>query len=258
MVLAHGMFSSHRALAPLARHLVARGRRVFAVDFRGHGAARALAPGDDFESAALADVPDVLDAVAGLDGATRLDWVGHSGGGLALLMHLARRPEAQVRLARVVLAASQATGAGAGLANRVKLRAIGAACLGRRRVDGRRFGVGVEPEHAPVLRQWVGWNLERRWRGRDGLDYLDALGAIELPALVLAAGADRFIAPAPGCRAVHDALGGGSGRFVECARRTGFDEDFGHGRLVASRAAARAVWPLIERWLAEPAPARAR
>ena len=254
VVLAHGMFSSHRALAPLARHLVARGRRVFAIDFRGHGAARQLEPADDFESAALVDVPDVLDTVAGLDGATRLDWIGHSGGGLALLMYLARRPDAQAALDRVVLAASQATGAGAGWVNRAKLRAIRAACFGRRRVDGRRFGVGVESEHAPALVQWVEWNLARRWHGRDGFDYLDALGAIELPALALAAGADRFIAPTAGCRAVHDALGGGRNRFVECARRAGFDDDFGHGRLVASRAAACAVWPLIDRWLADPVP----
>lgn len=249
VVLAHGMFSSRRGLLPLGRFLAARGHDVWAVDFRGHGDAAPLDPDEDFERAALRDVPDVLGAVREATGGASIDWVGHSGGGLAALMFLARHPEAQDTMGRLVLAASQATASAQRPANRLKLRLIRLACVGRRRIAAARFGVGEETENARVLDQWARWNLARRWTGGDGLDYLAALSAVRLPTLALCAGADRFIAPVAGCRAVHEALGGAANRFVECSRERGFDDDFGHGRIVLSRAAGALVWPRVATWL---------
>ena len=114
---------------------------------------------------------------------------------------------------------------------------------------GRAFGVGPENEPKGILSQWYRWNRTRRWTGRDGFDYLAALRDLTVPTLCLAGAGDRWIAPAPGCRRLFDALGSRDKEWILCAKSEGFTEDFGHARLIASRAAQREVWPRIRDWL---------
>ena len=249
VVVAHGMFSSARDLRRLSRYLAAAGHDVWAFDFRGHGASSPLPDDEDFESASLRDVRGVLAEVRRHAGTRPVAWVGHSGGGLAALMHLVRREDPHDAIDRLVLVASQATHAGDGPANRARLLGILAALLVFRRVRGARFGVGPGTETRAVLRQWCLWNLRGAWIGHDGLDYLQGLRDVLVPTLALSGAGDGFIAPPGGCEALHDHLGGADTRYVECGPGTGFGTAYGHAGVLCSRPASREVWPLILEWI---------
>ena len=190
-----------------------------------------------------------MDAVKAHTSRQRLFLVGHSGGGLAFLMQLARVPAARAATVGLVALASQATEAARTVHGRLM---VGLGRVAEGLLDyspGRAFGVGPEDEPKGVLTQWYRWNRTRRWTGSDGFDYLAALGDLTVPTLCLAGAGDRWIAPARGCRRLFDALGSPDKEWVLCARSGGFSEDFGHARLIASRAAQREVWPRIRNWL---------
>jgi len=164
-------------------------------------------------------------------------------------MHLARRPAAQRAVAGVITLASQATGAyttwqgwlaGHGLQ-------LGTALLGRS--AGRAWRLGPEDELEGVFDAWFRWNRTQRWTGSDGFDYMAALRQLAVPIWCLAGAGDRAIAPVEGCRQVYKAIGSPAKRWTVCGKAEGFTEDFGHARLIASRAAQREIWPRIKDWL---------
>jgi pimeloyl-ACP methyl ester carboxylesterase len=85
--------------APVAEHLVARGRRVFSFDFRGHG--DSAAPGIDAESYSWHGFADDALAVAhhlGIAGEPDLLACGHSKGGAALLLGEIAAPGTYARI----------------------------------------------------------------------------------------------------------------------------------------------------------------
>jgi pimeloyl-ACP methyl ester carboxylesterase len=208
-------------------------------------------PAPTFEAFGLLDVPAALEAVRAYANQRRLFLVGHSGGGLAFLMHLARWPAERASVAGLVMLASQATEACATLSGRgmVAFGWVAETVLGY--APGRALRLGPENEPRGVLRQWFRWNRSRRWTGSDDFDYLAALREIAVPTLCFAGAGDRYIAPARGCRRLYEALGGTDKTWVLCARSEGFSEDFGHARIVASRGAQREIWPCIRDWLIE-------
>jgi oxygen-independent coproporphyrinogen-3 oxidase len=248
VVLTHGTFSNGGICARLAGYLAGHGFDCWVLELRGHGASQRAVPAPSFEAFGRLDVPAALEAVRAHRGRP-VFLVGHSGGGLAFLMHLVRRPSARPDVRGVVLLGSQATEACATWRGRL-LVAFG------RLTDrvpgytpGRAFGLGPEDEPRGVLTEWYRWNRTRRWTGQDGLDYLAALGDLSVPALSIAGARDWFIAPPAGCRRLHDALGGRDKTWLLAARSEGFLEDFGHARLIASRGAQREIWPRIRDWL---------
>jgi oxygen-independent coproporphyrinogen-3 oxidase len=248
VVLTHGTFSNAAICARLADYLAGHGFDCWVLELRGHGASQRTVANSTFEAFGLLDVPAALEAVHAHTGRTAF-LVGHSGGGLAFLMHLVRQPRACADVKGLVLLASQATEACATLRGRL-LVAFG------RLTDrvpgytpGRALGLGPEDELRGVLTEWYRWNRTRRWTGQDGLDYLAALGDLTVPALFIAGAGDWFIAPPAGCRRLHDALGGSDKTWLLAARSEGFSEDFGHARLIASRGAQREIWPRILDWL---------
>jgi oxygen-independent coproporphyrinogen-3 oxidase len=248
VVLTHGTFSNATICARLADYLAGYGFDCWVLELRGHGASQRAVPDPSFEAFGLFDVPAALATVRARTGRP-VFLVGHSGGGLAFLMHLVRKPWGRPDVKGLVLLASQATEACARLRGRL-LVAFG------RLTDrvpgytpGRALGLGPEDELRGVLTQWYRWNRTRRWTGQDGLDYLVALGDLSMPALSIAGASDWFIAPPAGCRRLHDALGGSDKTWLLAARSEGFSEDFGHARLIASRAAQREIWPRVLDWL---------
>lgn len=90
VLLAHPTGFHGHAWAPLARRLVAGGRRVVSFDFRGHGDSDPSPDGYDW-SGFRDDVQRVADAL-GLAGDPALVGVGHSKGGASLLLAEADRP----------------------------------------------------------------------------------------------------------------------------------------------------------------------
>jgi oxygen-independent coproporphyrinogen-3 oxidase len=248
VVLTHGTFSNAGICARLANYLAARGFDCWVLELRGHGASQRAFPDPSFEAFGLLDVPAALEAVRAHTGRP-LFLVGHSGGGLAFLMHLVRQPSARADVRGAVLLASQATEACATWRGRVFVAFGRLTDLTLGYTPGRALGLGPEDEAGGVLTEWYRWNRAQRWTGQDGLDYLAALGDLSVPTLCIAGAGDRFIAPPAGCRRLYDALGGTDKAWLLAARSEGFSEDFGHARLIASRGAQREIWPRVHDWL---------
>ena len=249
VVLTHGTFSNGGLCARLAAYLAQDGFDCWVLELRGHGASQRDGYRPDFEAFGLYDVPAAIDAVRQQTGRPQVFLVGHSAGGLAFLMHLARRPAAQREVAGVITLASQATGAyttwrgwlaGHGVQ-------VGTALLGYS--AGRAWRLGPEDERKGVFDAWFRWNRTRRWIGSDGFDYMAALRQLTVPTWCLAGAGDQAIAPVEGCQSVYEAIGSPSKRWTVCGKTEGFSEDFGHARLIASRTAQREIWPRIKDWL---------
>jgi oxygen-independent coproporphyrinogen-3 oxidase len=248
VVLTHGTFSNAGICARLAGYLAGHGFDCWILELRGHGASQRAVPAPSFEAFGRLDVPAALEAVRAHT-AQPVFLVGHSGGGLAFLMHLVRQPSARTDVRGVVLLGSQATEACATWRGRlfVAFGRLTDVTLGY--TPGRALGLGPEDEPGGVLTEWYRWNRTRRWTGQDGVDYLTELGDLSVPALCVAGAGDRFIAPPAGCRRLYDALGSADKAWFLAARSEGFSEDFGHARLIASRAAQREIWPRVRDWL---------
>lgn len=244
-LLAHGTFSNHRSCRGLAQYLADNGVEAWVLDCQGHGVSERPVEEPDFESMYLLDARAALEFLQRRYPDQSLGWVGHSGGGLAILMLLARCPEYRDQLGSIVTIASQATDAAVRLRHRcgIHLAAIATRVVGF--VPGRLFGLGPENEFAAVMQQWYRWSLSGRWLGRDGFDYEAGLRQLPQRCLMLAAQGDRFIAPVSGCERLFQAMGSSHKRFQVCGTATGFTEDYSHARIISSRNAAREVWPQV-------------
>ncbi len=249
VVLTHGTFSNARICGRLAAYLAGYGFDCWVLELRGRGESQRKISNPTFEDFGLFDVPAALETVRAHTGRQRLFLVGHSGGGLAFLMHLARVPAVRANVVGLITLASQATDACTTLGGclMVGFGWVAEAVLGY--APGRACRVGPENEPKGILRQWFRWNLTRRWTGSDGFDYLSALSELAMPVLCLAGTGDRYIAPVRGCRRLFNALGATDKEWVLCGKSGGFSEDYGHARIVASRAAEREIWPRISEWL---------
>ncbi|OED42279.1 hypothetical protein AB833_06390 [Chromatiales bacterium (ex Bugula neritina AB1)] len=248
-MLAHGTFSNHRSCRGLARHLSRCGFNCWLLDFQGHGISETPRIEPDFESMCLADTAAAIDYVAADSTDGKTWWIGHSGGGLAILMYLARDPHRQSRLHGLITLASQATEAAAPLSNRVAIRMASLVTSVLRVAPGRLLKLGPENEFAAVMQQWYRWSLSGRWEGSDGFNYLEALKGVTVPSFSLAAAADNFIAPPAGCEKIHRCLGAVDKTYRLCGLHAGDREDYSHARIVSSRNASVDIWPRIAEWL---------
>jgi oxygen-independent coproporphyrinogen-3 oxidase len=254
VLLTHGTFSNGNVCTRLAAYLATAGFPCWVLELRGHGASGGRERRANFEDFGCLDVPAAIEVVRQRAGTERVFLVGHSGGGLAFLMYLARNSREAARTWGIVTLAAQATGAGIGWQGMVTISMIAAANNLGGRARRRLLRLGPEPEFRGVLNQWFAWNLRRRWHGRDGLDYLTALRAVTTPALCFAGAGDRYIAPIDGCRQLFVALGSSDKNFVICGRAEGFAEDYDHARIVASRGSRQEIWPRILAWLQDRTP----
>jgi oxygen-independent coproporphyrinogen-3 oxidase len=250
VLLTHGTFSNGAVCAGLAAYLAGQGYDAWVLELRGHGESGCGTVSLDFEVWSQFDVPAAIAEVRAVTGAQKVSLVGHSGGGLVFLMHLARHPEMTQEIRGLVTLASQATDACSrwGGAMTIAFYTVVNHVFGR--LPGRRLGIGPEDETGSVMSQWFGWNWKKRWLGKDGFDYLAALDQVHVPLLCFAGGGDRVIAPVAGCQRLYDAVGSADKRVVVCARSNGYTEDYTHARIIASRSARREIWPQIAQWLA--------
>jgi pimeloyl-ACP methyl ester carboxylesterase len=92
VLLTHGTFSNGAICSRLGAYLAGHGFDSWVLELRGRGQSQRVIPEPTFEAFGLLDVPTALEAVRDHTSQPRLFLVGHSGGGLAFLMHLARRP----------------------------------------------------------------------------------------------------------------------------------------------------------------------
>ena len=251
VILSHGTFSNHRSCRGLAIYLAKRGFDCFVLDFQGHGESDRPVIDPDFESMCLEDVQAVVSFVERTKPGKKILWIGHSGGGLAALMYLARNPEKQSTVVGLVTLASQATHAGIKKKNRIVIRLARVFTRLLNLAPGRWFGLGPENEFPKVMLQWFDWSLSGKWIGTDGFDYESSLKNITVPLLCFAGSGDKFIAPIVGCKYLYDSCGSVSKQFHSCNIDEGYAENYTHSRIMLSSSAAREIWPKIAKWLVD-------
>jgi len=249
VLLTHGTFSNGQICSRLARHLAEAGFDAWVFELRGHGRSQPPTGAADFEAFGLYDAPAAIGAVRAASGARLLHLIGHSGGGLAFLMHLTRHPEHVAGVASLVTMASQATAACSTVKGQVIVRGAHLLTSVLGYTPGPALRLGPENELKGALGAWFRWNYTRTWTGQDGFDYLSALRLVQVPTLVMAGAGDRVIAPVDGCRKLYQHLANRENKFVVGGRSQGFREDYGHARLIASRAAQDEIWPRVTAWL---------
>ena len=239
-----------------AREIAARGFEAWVMDFRGHGFSQRPAPGQrwNFDDWGRLDVPAVVRTVAA-EGRRPL-LVGHSAGGASVLAALAGTPGLERDVAAAVIVATPLPWLQRW--RRVAAWSMRTASRHMSAFPARLLRLGPEDELAGVMEQWMDWNLNGHWVGRDGTDYSVELGALTLPLLFIAGTGDHRFAPPAACRGLFDLMAGSSDHlFVEAGIDTGFSRDFGHVDLIVSPDARHEIWPLIADWLAAHAAASA-
>ncbi|MBM4360290.1 MAG: alpha/beta fold hydrolase [Deltaproteobacteria bacterium] len=283
VLLVHGLGANHRNndLHPefsLARHLEAEGRDVWLLTLRSGrktpGPERALVR---FDAMARYDLPTAIETVRSRTGASRIDYLGFSMGGLLLYAALARTVD-EGWLRRVVICASPGSIGvprplrwlaarlprglvpGAPLRVLARLFAFASEWLPKRLRSGvvnhanvpegltRAALVNlVEDIPASLQADFVSFAKEG-FVCFDGRPALDGLRAVRVPALFLAGSVDG-LAPIRSVRRAFEAWGAERDdlekRFVALGRAYGHEEDYGHGDLAFGRHVAREVFPLV-------------
>lgn len=112
------------------------------------------------------------------------------------------------------------------------------------RFPASRVGLGPRDEPPAAMADAVRIVTE----GRRKPDIRAALGRITSPVLAISGTADE-VDPTPGCERLLGHFASEDRRFVRAGREAGFSLDFGHPDIVASKAAAAEVWPLVGDWL---------
>ncbi|MFK7857110.1 MAG: alpha/beta fold hydrolase [Granulosicoccus sp.] len=254
VVLAHGTFSNHRSCKGLALYLSQRGFDCWLLDFQGHGHSAKPVGSPTFESMCLEDTAAVLEFIGIRYPGQQMHWIGHSGGGLSILMYLCRNLNQQKSIASIVTLASQATHAAVVKKHRyaIKVSKLITQALGF--APGRWFKIGPENEFANVMLQWYRWSLQGKWLGEDSFDYENGMRSLTCPLLALAGGGDHFIAPADGCKHIFNRAGSNHKKFELCGLTTGYKENYSHARLISSSSASSEVWPLVSDWLEHYSP----
>jgi pimeloyl-ACP methyl ester carboxylesterase len=159
-------------------------------DWRGHGHSDTPRHSFDFETLAMQDVPAVIAGGGRKLRAAAALLVGHSAGAVIAAMWLARQAPACERLAGLQMLAAQAgSRSAAGPCSKDPPDFLAAALAP---ANSHWMPLATEAESSRLLRQWCWWNLHGHMQGKDGFDYLAALGRQQLPVLALAGGGDDF------------------------------------------------------------------
>ncbi len=250
VIVTHGTISNSSAVEELAIYLNQLGFDCWLLEWGGHGASQAFSNKQNFEFPALNDTPAAIDIVLKETQHKKVYWVSHSGGGHLPLMCLSRMPEYREKLAGIVTIGAQSTDAALGMKLKLRTLLLYLVTKVMGETPKQIVAAGTEGEPTQLLAQWSKWNLNKKWLGTDGLDYLAALTNITTPALMIAGGNDN-IAPVTGCRKLYNALGSSDKGWLVYDKGTGFSKDFSHGQLIRGSAAREEVFPRIGQWLKE-------
>jgi lysosomal acid lipase/cholesteryl ester hydrolase len=283
----------------LPQQLAARGYDVFIVDLRGSGASQRagrvgkinarlrqtplLELGEGkwtVDDQIRYDVPAVLEYVRKETGHDRVNWVGHSLGGMLMFAFLETQPQPE-RIANFV-----AMGAAVHLAEapdsdllranralRVLLRVVSTGRMARPmmyyrpqfldHIDGFYFtAANVEKR---TIDRFYGYTLENTGRGAmrqldpfleyghflsadRKVDYARLLGRVTTPTLVVAGEGDCLSSMASNIKTFEE-LAGPDKSLLRFGRRDGHVDDYGHCDLVWSRYAPVEIFPAVADWL---------
>lgn len=312
VVLCHGMGLNGTFWTITDNHLpsqlAARGYDVFIVDMRGSGASHRVGlPGRinrvlrqtpireiggrnwTVDDEAQHDVPAILRYVEAETGSRRVNWVGHSLGGMLMFPFLELNPEAArvanfVDMGGVAMVEKNADTAQMRAANRMlRTLSLGLSTgrLGRpmmysrapfmEKIDrfyftaanvdprtvSRFYGYTLEDPGAGALKQFDPYLAHGHLVSADGgVDYAAGLDRVTTPVLMVAGEAD-IMADMPSSMRTFNALGSSDKTLMRFGVVDGQVADYGHCDLVWSRHAPREVFPPLIDWLDQRQPVAA-
>jgi pimeloyl-ACP methyl ester carboxylesterase len=283
----------------LPAQLVAHGYDVFIFDFRGSGESERvgwvgrineklrqtflLEVGEgewNVDEIIRYDVPAVLNYVKDATGSDRVNWIGHSLGGMLMFPFLELSPEPW-RVASFVAMGSTVTLADvpqtpmlkANRSLRVLTRVVSPGRIGRPlmfarfpgldRIDqfyytsdnvdkstvSKFYGYTLEDTGRSALRQLDPYLEYGHFLSADrAIDYSSRLGAVKTPVLLVAGDADTM-SDVPSTALTYNALGSNDKSLMRFGRAEGQVADYGHCDLVWSRYAPKEIFPPVIAWL---------
>ena len=312
VVLCHGLACCERFWdlteeLSLARYMAGRGYDVWVPSLRGSGLSTkpplyvlrelfqyrrpalgrcfpgAARPGSfdwNFDDHVLRDLPAIIDVVKGETGHSRVVWVGHSMGAMAMYGYLERSGRDDVA-ALVASAGPIHLEPPADWSTRLALRCRAVVRFGRALLNAQFFaGVGVLTAHLPyeglrcnrrnvdshvmrrayrhviqdvppgLLKQFLAFAVTCKLTSVDGeFDYTAEIGRLKVPILCLVGKVDRICVPAA-LRYAYDHTGSDDRTWREIGVQEGFSADYGHLDLILGRNARREIYPIIAEWIA--------
>jgi pimeloyl-ACP methyl ester carboxylesterase len=284
----------------LAQQLAARGYHVFIPDMRGSGASRRLGPvgwinqrllretpllelGDGnwtVDDEIRYDVPAILRYVEQHTGHQRVNWVGHSLGGMLMFGFLETQPDAW-RIANFVgMGATiqqytypQTQMLRANRALRGMLRVVSTGRIARPMMIARppglekvdRFYYTAANVDKATVDRFYGYTLENPGRGAlqqldpyleigrflsadRTIDYVELLPRVTTPLLMIAGEGD-VMSDIPSTYLTFNAVSSPDKTLLRYGRIHGHVDDYGHCDLVWSRHAPREIFPDLIDWL---------
>lgn len=283
----------------LPAQLAARGYQVFIFDFRGSGESTRLGwvgrVNDRLRESFLHevgetrwtvddlvryDVPAVLDYVQRTTGHERVNWVGHSLGGMLLFpyLELSQEPDRIANFVGMGSTIIQAT-----VPQRDMLRAnrglrllghmVSTGRMGRplmyfrfpgleridqfyytsdnvdKRTISRFYGYTLEDPGPSALKQFDPYLQRGHFLSADRtVDYSALLGRVQTPTLLVAGEADSM-SDMPSTELTFQAMGSRDKTLLRFGKRDGHVADYGHCDLVWSRYAPQEIFPPLIDWL---------
>ena len=250
VIVAHGTISNADTVRTLGKFLAERGFDCWLLEWAGHGQSKPASSKQNFEYPAFHDLPAAVQFVLDHTQKPQVLWVAHSGGGHLPLMYLTRHPEKQSQFAGTVIMGTQSTHAAPRFREKFAGVVLWCITMLMNRTPKAILPLGNEHEPTRLLLQWAKWNMNQRWLGTDGLDYMATLAKLTVPTVVVAGGND-IIAPAAGCRMIYDAIGSTDKTWILCAESNGFSKDLAHGQLIRGVVAQNEVFPRLAEWLSQ-------
>lgn len=291
VIICHGISANERSWSldenrSLPRYLARLGWDVWAIDLRGVGESQKPGwfDGKDysypFDVYGAQDLPAVIDEVIRRTGAYKVNWIGHSMGGMVAYAYVARYGDSKLKTVTTVGSPVAFEGANQLLAwARPYAAAVGpylpsireewvplsAPVIGPFQTRLEYFlwnfdNLDTEAARAMVyngtstiaggvLRQFADIMATGKFRSADGsLDYLEGLNRLTVPFQIMAGMADNLALPQNIMPAYFHAASKDK-RFRVFARANGDEADYGHNDMPVGNASIRDVYPEIERWM---------
>ena len=100
-----------------------------------------------------------------------------------------------------------------------------------------------------TMKQWINWNLSKRFLSDSGKDYVFEMPKITTPILSIVGAGDTMIAPKSGCEKFLNAFQNPKNKLLYCGKATGYREDYNHSRILHSKNSRAEIWETVANWI---------
>ena len=288
VILCHGLGSNHTCYTPgpfnsLAKFLADEGFDVFTIDLRGRGLSskpnsrrgKTLDENWTFDDYVTYDLPAVIKYVRRETRSEKINWVGHSMGGMVIYAYLQQHPDGGgVKCATAISSPGNMTRVkqykfvskiaplflrGKIFHSRELVRLIAPFSY---IVPYEKFGMkrGYVPWIAAncvsntstnVMRQFRHWAMNTTFCNNDGsMVYSEGFHKIKTPLMTMVASGD-FIAHPADILYVAERLNGVQHRHVFFSKKKGSIGHYDHNSIIMGEPAQKEVFPKVAEWIRE-------